>query len=91
MKTYHTLDDVQMSAIDRAHAMAHMQSAEATINFVVGAMAKARAVTAAVGRCNQPGAADASFQPASAAVATRYQPSAGRAAGVVAAAAASQR
>ncbi len=50
MQIRHCLDDVQMSAIDREHAKAHMRSAEATIDFVVAVVAKVRVVSAAVGR-----------------------------------------
>jgi hypothetical protein len=50
MQTYHRLDDVQMSAIDREHAKAHMQSAELTIDLIFAALAKARLVSAALGR-----------------------------------------
>ena len=40
MQTYHLLDDVQMSANEREHARAHMQSAELTIDFVFMVAAK---------------------------------------------------
>jgi hypothetical protein len=50
MQTYNRLDDVHMSAIDRAHAEAHMRSAELTIDFVFAAVAKVRLVSAAMGR-----------------------------------------
>lgn len=50
MQTYHRLDDVHMSAIEREHAKAHMQNAELTIDFVFAAIAKIRLVSAAVGR-----------------------------------------
>lgn len=49
MQTYHPLDDVQMSAIDREHAKAHMRSAELTIDFVAATVTKTRAVSAALG------------------------------------------
>ena len=42
MPTYHLLDNVRMSAIEREHAKAHMQSAELTIDFVLMAAAKGR-------------------------------------------------
>ena len=50
MQTYHRLDDVQMSAIDREHAKAHMRSAELTIDFVVAAVKTMRSVSAAIGQ-----------------------------------------
>ncbi len=50
MQTYHRLDDVNMSAIDREHAKAHMRSAELTIDFVFAAVAKMRVVSAAMVR-----------------------------------------
>ena len=50
MQTYHRLDDVHMSEIDREHAKAHMRSAELAIDFVFDAVAKTRAVSAALGR-----------------------------------------
>ena len=50
MPTYHRLDDVQMSAIDREHAKAHMRSAELTIDFVFAALVKVRQVSAALAR-----------------------------------------
>ena len=50
MQIYDRLDDVQMSAIDRKRAKAHMRSAEATIDFVAAVLAKTRFVSAAVGR-----------------------------------------
>ena len=50
MQTYHRLDDVQMSAIDREHAKAHMRSAEAIIDFVAHAVANTRFVIALVER-----------------------------------------
>jgi hypothetical protein len=48
MSTYHRLDDIRMSAIDRAHAKAHMQSAEQIVDFVFAAVTKARVLTTAV-------------------------------------------
>jgi hypothetical protein len=50
MQTHHRLDDVQMNAIDRERAKAHMRSAELTIDFVVDAVAKTRLLGAAVRR-----------------------------------------
>ncbi len=50
MQIYHRLDEVRMSAIDRERAKAHMRSAEATIDFVVAAVEKARAVSASIRR-----------------------------------------
>ena len=50
MQTYHRLDDVQMSAIDREHAKAHMQSAELMIDFAFAAVAKVRQMSSALGR-----------------------------------------
>ena len=50
MQTYHRLDDVQMSAIEREHAKAHMQSAELTIDLIFAAVEKTRLVGAALGR-----------------------------------------
>ena len=50
MPTYHRLDDVRMSEIDREHAKAHMRSAELAIDFVFNAVAKTRSVSAALGR-----------------------------------------
>ena len=50
MQTYHRLDDVQLSAIDRAHAEAHMRRAELIIDFVFDAVAKTRSVSTAVQR-----------------------------------------
>lgn len=50
MQTHHRLDDIQMSAIDREHAKAHLRSAELTIDFFADAMAKARLVISAVKR-----------------------------------------
>lgn len=50
MQTYHRLDDVRMSEIDREHAKAHMRSAELAIDFVFDAVAKTRVVSAALGR-----------------------------------------
>ena len=59
MNVYHRLDDVQMSAIDREHAKAHMRSAELTIDFVAAVVARTRLISAALGRLvSQPGAAD---------------------------------
>jgi hypothetical protein len=39
-----------MSAIDREHAKAYMQSAELTIDLIFAAIAKTRLVSAALGR-----------------------------------------
>jgi hypothetical protein len=50
MNIYHRLDDVQMSAVDREHAKAHMRSAELTIDFVAAVVAKTRLIGAALGR-----------------------------------------
>ncbi len=50
MQIYDRLDDIRMSAIDRENAKVQMRSAEATIDFVVAAVVKARAVTAEIGR-----------------------------------------
>ena len=50
MQIYDRLDDVQMSAIDRQRARAHLRSAELTIDFVAAAVAKARLIGAAVGQ-----------------------------------------
>jgi hypothetical protein len=50
MQTHHRLDDVQMNAIDREHAKAHVRSAELTIDFVADAVAKTRLLSAAVRR-----------------------------------------
>ena len=50
MNIYHRLDDVQMSAIDREHAKAHMRSAELTIDFVAAVVTKMRLISAALGR-----------------------------------------
>jgi hypothetical protein len=50
MQTYHRLDDVHMSPIERERAKAHMQSAELTIDFIFAAVKKARAIGAAVRR-----------------------------------------
>ncbi len=50
MQTYHRLDDVHMSAIDREHAKAHMRSAELTIDFVFAVVANVRQFSAALGR-----------------------------------------
>ena len=50
MQTHHRLDDVNMSAIDREHAKAHMRSAELTIDFVAAVVARTRSVSAALGR-----------------------------------------
>ena len=50
MQTYHRLDDVRMSAIDREYAKAHMQSAELTIDLIFAAIAKTRLAGAALGR-----------------------------------------
>jgi hypothetical protein len=50
MNIYHRLDDVQMSAIDREHAKAHMRRAELTIDFVVAVVTKVRSISAALGR-----------------------------------------
>jgi hypothetical protein len=50
MQIYHRLDDIQMSAIDREHAKAHMRSAELTIDFVAAVLAKTRLVSAALRR-----------------------------------------
>ena len=50
MNVYHRLDDVQMSAIDREHAKAHMRSAELTIDFVAGVVTKTRLIGVALGR-----------------------------------------
>jgi hypothetical protein len=50
MNIYHRLDDVQMSAIDREHAKAHMRRAELTIDFVAAVVAKVRSISAALGR-----------------------------------------
>jgi hypothetical protein len=50
MNVYHRLDDVQMSAIDREHAKAHMRSAELTIDFVAAVVARTRLIGAALCR-----------------------------------------
>ena len=50
MQIYDRLDDVQMSAIDRERARAHMRSAELTIDFVAAAVAKTRRIGAALGQ-----------------------------------------
>ena len=50
MQTHHRLDDVQMSAIDREHAKAHMRSAELIIDFVADAVARTRLLRVAVKR-----------------------------------------
>ena len=50
MNVYHRLDDVQMSAIDREHAKAHMRSAELTIDFVAAVVARTRLIGVALGR-----------------------------------------
>ena len=50
MNIYHRLDDVQMSAIDRERAKAHMRSAELTIDFVAAVVEKTRLIGAALGR-----------------------------------------
>jgi hypothetical protein len=50
MNIYHRLDDVQMSAIDREHAKAHMRNAELTIDFVAAVVAKVRSISASLGR-----------------------------------------
>ena len=50
MNIYHRLDDVQMSAIDREHAKAHMRSAELTIDFVAAGVTKMRSISAALAR-----------------------------------------
>ena len=50
MSTYHRLDDVRMSAIDREHARAHMRSAELLIDFVFAAVEKTRQLSSAVTR-----------------------------------------
>jgi hypothetical protein len=50
MQTYHRLDDVQMSAIDRERAKAHMRSAELTIDIIFTAVEKTRLISAVVRR-----------------------------------------
>ncbi len=50
MQSYHRLDDVQMSAIDREHAKGHMRSAELTIDFVADVVASTRSLIALVER-----------------------------------------
>jgi len=50
MQTYHRLDDVHMSSIDRERAKAHMRSAELTIDIIFTAVEKTRLVSATVGR-----------------------------------------
>ena len=50
MPTYHRLDEVHMSAVDREHAEAHMRSAELIIDFVFAAVAKFRQVSASLAR-----------------------------------------
>ena len=50
MQIYDRLDDVQMNAIDRERAKAHMRSAEATIDFVADALAKTRRASAVIRR-----------------------------------------
>ena len=50
MQTYHLLDNVRMSAIEREHAKAHMRSAELTIDFGFMVAAKARLAVAWVVR-----------------------------------------
>ncbi len=50
MQTHHRLDDVQMSAIDREHAKAHMRSAELIIDFVADAVANVHSVIVLVER-----------------------------------------
>ncbi len=50
MQTYHRLDDVQMSSIDRERAKAHMRSAELTIDIIFAAVEKTRLISATVGR-----------------------------------------
>ena len=73
MNIYHRLDDVQMSAIDREHAKAHMRSAELTIDFVAVVVARTRSIGAALGRpVSQPGAPDPTLQSPSGAAVTRH-------------------
>ena len=48
MQTYHRLDDIHMSAIDREHAKAQIRSAELTIDFVFAAVAKVRKMSSAL-------------------------------------------
>jgi hypothetical protein len=50
MQIYDRLDAIQMSAIDREQAKAHMRSAELTIDFVVAAVKTTRSVSAALGQ-----------------------------------------
>ena len=50
MQTYHRLDDVHMSEIDREHAKAHMRSAELVLDLLSCLLAKTRSVSAALGR-----------------------------------------
>jgi hypothetical protein len=50
MQTYDLLDKVQLSAIEREHAKAHMRSAELTIDFVFMAAAKVRLAIAGIAR-----------------------------------------
>lgn len=50
MQTYHHLDDVQMSSIDRERAKAHMRSAELTIDIIFAAVEQTRLISAALGR-----------------------------------------
>ena len=50
MPSYHRLDDVHMSAIDREHAKAQMRSAELIIDFLFAVVGKARRLTTAVTR-----------------------------------------
>ena len=50
MQTYHLLDNVRMSEVEREHAKAHMRSAELTIDFVFMAAAKVCAAGAGLVR-----------------------------------------
>ena len=50
MQTYHRLDDIQMSAIEREHAKAHMRSAELTIDFIVALVNRTRLIGTALAR-----------------------------------------
>ena len=50
MQIYDRLDAIDMSAIDREHAKAHMRRAELTIDFVVAAVKTTRLLGAALGQ-----------------------------------------
>ena len=73
MQTYHRLDDVHMSEIDREHAKAHMRSAELTIDFVFERNESSPNQLGARAICNQPSAVDPNLPSSVGAVSARLE------------------